>query len=254
MQTQREEVANPFVVYNRIFGQFSTASSAIVDSLQAVFNVTGALTATTALGTTALAIAPPIGVAIACLGTVAFKVYTLVKDNKEFKEILDDLSFVMQKLNKVNPCPSIENQNDTCLYVKRHLIRITEILNLFLVHRESKTERIRSTLAPGTYTNQILREFTLLNAGLSVILLEAKFHTPVDAVAVVEETETEKFLGGGAINYDDPAFVEQVNNLMREINKDTEEIIRQNVSSGGRRRTRQRRSRKNKRTRRKSRR
>lgn len=243
MQTQRQ-VANPFSVYNRMVASISSASGPLIDSIQAVFNVTGALTATTALGTTALALAPPIGVAVACLGAVAYRVYALVRDNEEFKEIMDDLLFVMQKIETVNPCPFVESETDTCRYVKRHLIQMTEILNLFL--RLPEKTRIK-TLTPAQFTNQLLREFTLMNAGLSVILLEAKFQTPVDAIAVQEVTGEKS--GGGAINYNDPAFAEQVNKLMSQINKNTDDIVIQNaVATEGGRRTRHNKRRKNRRT------
>lgn len=244
---------NPFVMYNRLVGSVSSSSSAFVDVLQATFNLTGALTATTALGTTALVLAPPIGVAIACVGTVAFKVFSLVKDNDDFKEVLEDILFVMKQLERIDPCPTTLPQTESCQFVSRHFMVILDILKLFV--RLPQTIRIKS-LTPSQFTSQLIRELTLLNTGLTIMLLDAKSREPVEALAVMRGEEmTDSNKKGGGMNLNDPIIIEQATRLLRETDIRTDEIIRQNMTQGGRktrktRKTRNNRRKKNRRTRR----
>jgi hypothetical protein len=249
------DAPNPFEIYRKFVKSVTPLSFAAVDFFQATFNVTGALTATTAIGgATAAAIVPPIGVAIVCLGTVALKVHSLVSENDDFKEILYDIHFVLEALKRVNPCTGGEQEQDeNCKYVSRHLLSMTEILDLFLKLETSETRRI-ITFTPVQFTEQLLREFTLLNAGLTVLLLDFKFQQPVEAIAVLEAENEQKLGGGGELNLDDPELDEQVSKWLGKMSSEVDEIIVQNNNKSGGRRTRQRRSRKNKRTRRKSRR
>ena len=234
---------NPFQMYERFFDSSVSMNSLAfgVDFAQFSFNTAAAFTATTAATLSALAIAPPIGVAIACLGTIACRVYTVIQANKEFVEILNDISFILNELSSVNPCQKSEKQSRSCDYVARHILSIAIILELFL---KSESNSKFLTFTPVSYTGQLLREFTLLNAGLTIMLLEAKLQQPV-------ETEAEFVSGGGPLNLDNPEFKKQVGQLLDRINTDVDDIITDSSSGSGKGGTKNKRN-KNNRTRRRN--
>ena len=255
---------NPFKRYEK-FLEKSQAQNAFVDTMQLSFNATAAVIAVLSLTSSV----PAIGVALACLGTVCCKIFSLFKDNNEFRLLLIEIDFILKTLEEVNPCP--ENsvglpvlQTRPCIYVSQHLQNITTIL----LNYGKKLEQRITSITPASYINEIVKELSLMNAGLTLILLDAKLQGEKVAVAapqatvvgeeeVVFDNKNNISYGGGPLDLDNDVLQVEVVNALKQLTQEVKQIVRDNPNivesdkkGGGTRRRRnknKRRTRRNKR-------